>query len=70
MLSRCEADDWLVERTIPQVGRPIQVKQNANPSKAELEEVQSRYIAELERIWEQWKDAYAANRSKELTIVD
>ncbi|PWN92497.1 putative diacylglycerol acyltransferase type 2b [Acaromyces ingoldii] len=52
------------------VGRPIQVKQNANPSKAELEEVQSRYIAELERIWEQWKDAYAANRSKELTIVD
>ena len=52
------------------VGRPIEVKQNPNPSKAELEEVQKRYIAELERIWNQWKDAYAANRTKELTIID
>jgi 2-acylglycerol O-acyltransferase 2 len=52
------------------VGRPIEVKQNANPTKAQLEEVQRKYIEELERIWNQWKDAYAANRTKELTIVD
>lgn len=52
------------------VGRPIHVKKNANPSRAEMQEVQERYIAELERIWEQWKDAYAANRTKELTIIE
>lgn len=52
------------------VGRPIRVKKNLNPSRAELEHVQSQYIAELERIWDQWKDAYAANRTKELTIIE
>ncbi|PWN40558.1 DAGAT-domain-containing protein [Ceraceosorus guamensis] len=52
------------------VGRPISVKRNPNPSKAELEEYQKRYIAELQHIWDTWKDAYAANRSRELTIVD
>lgn len=29
------------------VGRPIHVKQNLNPSKEEIEEVQGRYIEEL-----------------------
>lgn len=52
------------------VGRPISVTQNSNPTKAQLEEVQKKYIEELERIWNQWKDAYAANRTKELTIID
>ena len=52
------------------VGRPIPVTQNSNPTKAQLEEVQKKYIEELERIWNQWKDAYAANRTKELTIID
>jgi 2-acylglycerol O-acyltransferase 2 len=52
------------------VGRPIEVKQTANPTKSQIEEVQKMYIEELERIWDQWKDAYAANRTKELTIVD
>lgn len=52
------------------VGRPIPTKQNPNPTKADLEEIQKLYIEELERIWNQWKDAYAANRTKELTIVD
>ncbi|SPO28360.1 probable diacylglycerol acyltransferase type 2b [Ustilago trichophora] len=51
------------------VGKPIHVKQNPNPSKEEIEEVQNRYIEELMNIWETWKDAYAANRTKELTIV-
>lgn len=52
------------------VGRPIHVKANPNPSKEELEEVQQQYIGELQRIWNQWKDAYAANRTKELTIIE
>ncbi|TKY89588.1 hypothetical protein EX895_001373 [Sporisorium graminicola] len=51
------------------VGKPIHVKQNPNPSKEEIQEVQNRYIEELMNIWETWKDAYAANRTKELTIV-
>ncbi|PWN47940.1 diacylglycerol-acyltransferase, partial [Violaceomyces palustris] len=51
------------------IGRPIRVNQNPNPTKAEIEEVQQRYIAELMNLWETWKDAYAANRTKELTII-
>lgn len=52
------------------VGRPIRVTKTANPSQEMLEEVQRQYIAELMRIWDTWKDAYAANRTKELTIVE
>lgn len=52
------------------VGRPVPVKQTPNPTRAELEQVQQLYIKELERIWNQWKDAYAANRTKELTIIE
>ncbi|KDN49573.1 putative diacylglycerol acyltransferase type 2b [Tilletiaria anomala UBC 951] len=52
------------------VGRPIHVQKTANPSKEMLEDIQRQYIDELMRIWDTWKDAYAANRTKELTIVD
>ncbi|GAA5899225.1 diacylglycerol O-acyltransferase [Sporobolomyces salmoneus] len=51
------------------VGRPIQVTQHDHPSQEMLEEVQSRYIAELKTIWEQYKDAYAKSRTRELTII-
>ncbi|SAM84839.1 probable diacylglycerol acyltransferase type 2b [Ustilago bromivora] len=51
------------------VGKPIHVKQNPNPTKEELERVQTLYIEELMNIWDTWKDAYAANRTKELAIV-
>ncbi|KAE8231640.1 hypothetical protein CF326_g3342 [Tilletia indica] len=52
------------------VGRPIHCERNPNPTKAELEEVQRLYIIELMNLWETWKDAYAANRTKELTIIE
>lgn len=52
------------------VGRPIHVTQNANPTKEQLAEVQAAYIAELNNIWDTWKDSYAVHRRKELTIVD
>ncbi|CAO1628003.1 unnamed protein product [Parajaminaea phylloscopi] len=52
------------------VGRPIRVRQSANPSKEQIAEVQAAYIAELNHIWDTWKDSYAAHRRKELTIVD
>ncbi|KAN0065881.1 diacylglycerol O-acyltransferase 1 [Thecaphora frezii] len=51
------------------VGRPIHVTKNPDPTKEEVEEVQRQYIEELMNIWETWKDAYAANRIKELTII-
>lgn len=46
------------------VGRPIEVKQSSNPNTAELEMYQQRYITELIRIWEKYRDVYAANRTK------
>jgi len=52
------------------VGRPIHCERNPNPTKAVLEEVQRLYITELIHLWETWKDAYAANRTKELTIIE
>ncbi|BGP21575.1 diacylglycerol O-acyltransferase 1 [Rhodotorula toruloides] len=51
------------------VGRPISVQQKDHPTTADLEEVQARYIAELRRIWEDYKDAYAKRRTKELNII-
>lgn len=52
------------------VGRPIHVRQDPNPSKEHIDEVQKQYIAELNEIWDTWKDSYAVHRRKELTIVD
>jgi 2-acylglycerol O-acyltransferase 2 len=51
------------------VGRPIQVVQDPNPSKAYVEEIQSLYIEELMRIWNTYKDVYAKSRLRELTLV-
>ncbi|GAA5923466.1 diacylglycerol O-acyltransferase [Sporobolomyces koalae] len=51
------------------VGRPIQVTQHDHPTQEMLEEVQGRYIAELKTIWENYKDAYAKSRTRELTII-
>ncbi|GAA5866383.1 hypothetical protein JCM5296_006695 [Sporobolomyces johnsonii] len=51
------------------VGRPISVTQKDNPTQEELDEVQGRYIAELKRIWEEYKEVYAKSRTRELTII-
>jgi len=51
------------------VGRPIPVKQSDKPTLAELEEVQKLYIQELTRIWDCYKDLYAADRTRELSII-
>lgn len=52
------------------VGRPIHVEQCQNPTKDQIAQVQAAYIAELNNIWDTWKDSYAVHRRKELTIVD
>nr|BBA16945.1 diacylgycerol acyltransferase isoform 1 [Rhodosporidiobolus fluvialis] len=51
------------------VGRPISVTQKDNPTNADLDEVQQRYITELKRIWEDYKEVYAKSRTKELNII-
>jgi len=52
------------------IGRPIHVVKNDKPTKEELEAVQSLYIDELFRIWEEYKDTFAKERTQELSIID
>ncbi|CZT47382.1 related to diacylglycerol acyltransferase type 2a [Rhynchosporium secalis] len=52
------------------VGRPIRVKQSAQPGQEEIDRVHEEYIQELETIWHTWKDAFAKNRKEELSIVE
>ncbi|CAG8461702.1 7003_t:CDS:2 [Paraglomus brasilianum] len=52
------------------VGNPIEVTQKDNPTEEELRTIQQKYIDELFRIWETYKDTYAENRKKELTLID
>ncbi|KZT55261.1 diacylglycerol acyltransferase [Calocera cornea HHB12733] len=50
-------------------GRPIHVERVANPSQQLLEDTQKLYIEELMRIWDTYKDAFAKQRRKELTLI-
>lgn len=53
------------------VGRPIFPKeQNDHPRDAEVDELQELYIAELQRIWDQWKDVFSKDRKGELVVVE
>lgn len=52
------------------IGRPIKVEQCLNPTTEQIHEVQKLYIDELVRIWDKYKDLYAKNRTKELTLVE
>jgi 2-acylglycerol O-acyltransferase 2 len=51
------------------VGRPIKVEQHKDPKMAYIDEVHARYISELERLWDTWKDKYAEANLK-LEIVE
>jgi 2-acylglycerol O-acyltransferase 2 len=52
------------------VGRPIKVIQKAEPQEDYLNQVHGLYTEELERIWEEWKDVFAKDRTKGLEIVE
>jgi 2-acylglycerol O-acyltransferase 2 len=52
------------------VGRPIKVVQNPEPDEAYVDEIHAAYIADLQRIWDEWKDVFARNRKEELEIVE
>lgn len=54
------------------VGRPIPVMQQPNRDKIDdqyIDELHSRYVEELMRLWDQWKDVYAKDREGELEII-
>ncbi|GLA91994.1 diacylglycerol O-acyltransferase 1 [Aspergillus tubingensis] len=54
------------------VGRPIHVVQQRDRGKIDddyINHLHSLYVQELERIWEEWKDKYAKDRTSEIEIV-
>ncbi|GKZ88233.1 diacylglycerol O-acyltransferase 1 [Aspergillus niger] len=54
------------------VGRPIHVVQQRDREKIDddyINHLHSLYVQELERIWEEWKDKYARDRTSEIEIV-
>jgi 2-acylglycerol O-acyltransferase 2 len=51
------------------VGRPIDVKKMDKASEEEVLRVQKLYCEEVNRIWNEWKEIYAADRISELEIV-
>ena len=52
------------------VGRPVVVQKQAKPDPAYVDEIHARYVRELERVWDQGKDEFAAFRTTELEFVE
>lgn len=52
------------------VGRPVKVSQAANPKQEDIDRVHEEYVAELERLWDTWKDEFAKERQSELEFVE
>ncbi|KAK2802941.1 hypothetical protein FQN50_007186 [Emmonsiellopsis sp. PD_5] len=54
------------------VGRPIQVIQEHDRAKVDdkyVDELHARYVSELQRLWEEYRDTFAMERTSELEIV-
>ena len=52
------------------VGRPIVVRKERQPDEGYVDEVHGRYIEELTRMWDEWKDEFCRHREGELEIVE
>ncbi|KAK7527422.1 diacylglycerol O-acyltransferase 2 [Phyllosticta citriasiana] len=52
------------------VGRPVKVEQQATPDPAYVDEMHAQYVRELRRLWDDWKDTFAKERTGELEIVE
>ena len=48
------------------VGRPIHLEKVADPSQEQIDEAHARYVEELRRVYEEWKDAYTKDRDEVL----
>jgi 2-acylglycerol O-acyltransferase 2/2-acylglycerol O-acyltransferase 1 len=54
------------------VGRPIPVMQQADRDLIDdkyIDLLHARYVEELRRLWDTWKDVYAKDRKGELEII-
>ncbi|MCJ1471880.1 diacylglycerol O-acyltransferase 1 [Lambiella insularis] len=52
------------------VGRPIKVVQQKKPDEVYVDEIHGLYVAELERLWREWKGEFARDMKGELEIVE
>ncbi|KAI9839662.1 MAG: hypothetical protein M1819_002288 [Sarea resinae] len=56
------------------VGRPIMVNQQGRDGgkldEKYVEEIHARYVDELKRLWDQWKDEFAPARKEDLVVVE
>jgi 2-acylglycerol O-acyltransferase 2 len=52
------------------VGRPVPIIQAKNPDPAYVDEIHAKYVDELLRIWDEWKDTFAQKRKGELEMVE
>lgn len=51
------------------VGAPIKVQQSNNPSQEEIDRLHGLYVAELQKIWDRYKDEFAPDRKEEMQIL-
>lgn len=52
------------------VGKPIQVVQSKHPDPKYVDQVHKKYMEELQRLWDDWKDTFAKERLAELEIIE
>ena len=52
------------------VGKPIPIIQSKTPDPAYVDQIHEKYVDELVRIWDDWKDTFARHRTGELEIVE
>lgn len=52
------------------VGKPIPVVQSNNPENSEINRLHDLYTDELQKIWNRYKDEFAANRKEEMKFLD
>jgi len=52
------------------VGKPIKVMQSATPEQAEIDRLHHLYVAELQKIWDTYKNEFAKDRRSEVQFID
>lgn len=52
------------------VGKAIPVMQVNNPDNAAIDKLHKRYVEELQKIWDRYKDDFAKNRKEELQFIE
>lgn len=52
------------------VGKPIRVKQEAHPDQDTVDKLHAEYVAELQSLWDNWKDTFAKERVEEMQFIE